>query len=235
MEKLKNFINLCQGKLSNLLNFLKPKLSALAAKTGPVLSFFKNLSKRNKLIILIAVFVIVFALELSYSRLFQGKGGENGTKDKPIDKKEAMFSSIEKAELAGTFAPSEVARVGSMEVTIYNVKEGSFTSFDRDENDNRIEKKYFAANIKIFNDSEVANDTLLIGLEDDAGNRYAIDNSIEFYVDNMKGFGPDENVYHRTIREGYLFYPAPPEAAKKLNLIFFSGITNKKIIFEIGR
>jgi len=227
------FKNLIQKKSSNLLNSLRSKLPIFMAKIRSIAFRFNSLSKRNKLIILALVFVLVFGLEFSYSYLSRGK--EEAIGDKPIDKKEAMFSSIEKAELAGTFAPSEVARVGSMEVTIYNVKEGSFTSFDRDENDNRIEKKYFAANIKVFNDSEVANDTLLIGLEDDAGNRYAIDNSIEFYVDNMKGFGPDENVYHRTIREGYLFYPAPPEAAKKLNLIFFSGITNKKIIFEIGR
>ena len=146
-----------------------------------------------------------------------------------------MFSMIKKAELVGKFSVNDKAHIGETEISIYNTKEGSFNSFDRDANDERIVKKYYAVGVKVFNASEVVNDIFAIGLEDDKGNQYAMDHSIAFYLGDMRDFGPDENIYHRTIREGYLIFPAPDDAAKKLKLIFLSKVSQEKVIFEIER
>lgn len=196
-----------------------------------VLSRFNKLNKKNKLIVLLVILVILFGS----GYLIFSSDGLGSSKDKPVDKKKELFSSIKKAELTGTYATDEIAFLGDMEITFYNTKEGSFRIFDRDENGERIVRKYFAAHVKVFNQSAVNNDILEIALEDEQGNQFIRDPSIEFFLDNVKDFGPDENVYHRTIREGYLLYSAPPDDAKKLNLIFYSHLTNKKAIFEIER
>ncbi len=222
MEKLKNIANV-------IINTINPKLSL--AKSAVI-----RLHSKNKFIVPAAALIlfIIIAGGLSYFSFFRGDNQKlTGTKGQKID----IFAEADKGELAGTFSvnPNEIARLGDLEITLYNIQKGSFRTLELDQNNNRISKNYVAANLKVFNTSNVTAENLFIGLEDSKGNQYEMDKGASSYLNDIKDFGWAKESYPRTIREGYVIFTGLNETAEKFNLIIFSNVSKKKIIFEIPR
>lgn len=221
MEKLKNITNV-------IINTINPKLAA--AKSAII-----QLHNKNKFIVPAVAFVLFITIAggISYFSFFRGDSQKlAGTKK---EQKADVFTEATKGELVGTFIvnPNEKARLGELEIILYNIRKGSFRTLELDQNNNRINKNYVGANLKVFNTSSITTENLFIGLEDSKSNQYEMDKSASSYIGDIKDFGWAKESYPRTIREGYVVFTGVDEAAGKLNLIIFSNVSKKKILFEI--
>jgi len=201
------------------------------------LPFLRSLSSsRANVIVFFAVLVLLVGGGALYF-YFPGIGNLGG--DKKTDKKVDVLGEIKKGKLVGTSKLGETINMGNLEITLYNTKEGSYKTFERDISNNRISKTFFGANMKIFNTASGPglenNEILFMSLQDDLGKVYERDPSIEFLLGNIKDYGPDKNVWPRTIREGYLLFPGPAKEAKSLTLTIYSEVSKEKVIFELVR
>lgn len=147
----------------------------------------------------------------------------------------STFSSIRKGELAGTSAVGSKFIMGDLEITVQDVAEGSYRPLELDAQGKRITRNYLSAKIMIFNTGYKNKDFLLFGLEDGKGGQYERDTEVEFYMKELKDFGPAREIYPRTIREGHLNFQAPDADIQNLQLIILDETTNKKVIFDIER
>jgi len=194
---------------------------------------FKTAANRKKTwLIAAAVFIIIIIGAASVPYFYSPPGKSKTAKGQP---KPDIFSEFKKADLVGTFKTGETARLGDLEVTLYNIKEGQIRTLELNDDGSRKMQSYFGAQVKVFNTGSTVTEYIAMGLEDDKGNQYEPDSSVGFYLDNIKDFGWAKDSYPRTIREGYLLFQAPDKSATKLQLTFFSDVSKKKIIFEIPR
>lgn len=145
------------------------------------------------------------------------------------------FSSIRKSELTGTGQVGSKFIMGDLEITVQNIIEGSYRPLELDAQGNRITRNHLSAKVMIFNTGYTDKHFLLFGLEDGKGGQYERDKDVEFYVKELKDFGPAKEIYPRTIREGHLNFQAPDADIKNLQLILLDETTNKKVIFDIER
>jgi len=129
----------------------------------------------------------------------------------------------------------QTAKLGTLEINVYNVEESSYSALELDENYQRIIKRYLAVQIKVFNPSNDKTENLLIGLMDDRGNKYNLDPAVSSYVPDLKEFGRNMNIYPRIIQEGYIFFSNVDERATEVQLIFAVTSTKEKIAFKINR
>lgn len=184
-----------------------------------------NLSKQW-----IAISLVVFVLLVAGAWLyFSGRERTQETEKNPV------FSAIEQGELVGTGEVGSKIMMGDLEITLHDVIEDSYRPLELDEQGNRITKQFLAAQVTIFHTGYGEKEFLIFGLADERGGQYLRDRDVEFYVDDMKDFGPAREIYPRTIREGYLFFEAPEPTAQELQLMVLSETTNKKVIFSIQR
>lgn len=188
-------------------------------------------NKKNIKIAAIAI-VVVAVLVGSYFYFFQ-----SGTTDQSVgEKKEAaIFDVLETGKVVGTFGVGEKARFGDLQITLHNTRDGSYKTLETGFGGERIYKDYFGAQIEVFNMSHNTNDILFFGMTDDLGNQYERDREIEFYLDDTKDFGIAKEIYPRSIRDGYLLFPAVDKKAKKIEIVVFSDVRKEKIVFEIHR
>lgn len=133
------------------------------------------------------------------------------------------------------FELGQTARLGLLEITAYDFKEGSYQTGEIDENYRRITKKYFAVQIKVFNPSFDKTEELLIGLRDDKGKHYKLSPMIGSHISELKDYGRNPNIYPRIIQEGYIYFLDVEEKAKELQLIFAITSTKEKVAFKIQR
>ena len=145
------------------------------------------------------------------------------------------FTSIRKSELAGTSEVGSKFVMEDLEITLQSVSEGTYRPLELDDQGNRVTRSYLAAKIMIFNTGYTEKDFLAFGLEDGKGGQSERDKDVEFYVNELKDFGPAREIYPRTIREGYLNFEAPDADAKSLTLTVLNETTNKKVVFNINR
>lgn len=145
------------------------------------------------------------------------------------------FSTIRKSELAGTSEVGSKFVMGDLEITVHEVTEGSYRPLELDAQGNRITRNYLSANVTVFNTGYADKSFLLFGLEDGKGGQYERDVDVEFYMKELKDFGPAKEIYSRTIREGHLNFLAPDAEAKDLQLIILNETANKKVIYNIKR
>lgn len=145
------------------------------------------------------------------------------------------FAAIRKAELAGTGTVGSKIRMGDLEITLQDVAEGTYRPLELDADGKRVVKQYLGTQMMIFNTGQNQKEFLVFGLIDERGGQYERDQEADFYLDDIRDFGPAREIYPRTIREGHLIFSAPPAEVKNLKLIIFSETTNKKAVFDIAR
>ena len=241
-EKYKNVLNFVikafllglifiYKKSKNLRKFLRPLLSL---RSLPILRSLPR-PRANVIVFFAVVVFLMGGLSLYFFFPGVGKSGDSKKAEKKVD----VLEEIKKGKLVGTSKLGETINMGQLEITLYNTKEGSYTTLERGPDNQRISKTFFGANMKIFNTAfgpGLENtEVLYMILEDDLGNRYERDRFIEFLVGNIKDYGPDKNVWTRTIREGYLLFPGPAKAAKSLKLTIYSEVSKEKVVFELVR
>jgi len=124
-------------------------------------------------------------------------GVKRGVLEPNIYSKEKIFSLIEKAKLVGTFNVGRTARLGSLSVTLYETKEGTYRSLTLDKDNQRINEGYFSAHIKVYNRSYSTTEEIVIGLEDDLGNQYVTDDLIATYIDGVEDLVGLEMLFHK--------------------------------------
>jgi len=201
------------------------------------LPFLRSLSSsRANVIVFFAVLVLLVGGGALY---FYFPGGNKSGDSKKSEKEVDVLAEIKKGKLIGTAKVGETINMGNLEITLYNTKEGSYKTLERDISNNRISATFFGANMKIFNTAFGPglenNEVLFMSLEDDSGKKHERDPSIEFLLGNIKDYGPDKNVWPRTIREGYLLFPGPTKEAMSLKLTIYSDVSEEKVIFELVR
>ena len=145
------------------------------------------------------------------------------------------FSSIRKSELLATGEVGSKVIMGDLEITLQKVVEGSYRPLELDAQGNRITRNYLSAQIMMFNTGYKDKYFLLVGLEDGKGGQYERDTDVEFYMNELKDFGPAKEIYPRTIREGHLNFQAPDADATNLKLTIVNETTNQKVTFDITR
>jgi len=149
--------------------------------------------------------------------------------------KEETFSILKRGTLVNTFQVGDTARLGTLQITLYDAHDSTYKSLELDENNQRVYKDYFRARVRVYNTGYNSTEDIVMGLEDDLGNQYIMDHSFSSYLDGITDFGWARNVISQTLREGYLLFPPIHKEAHILQLTFMSQISNKKIIFEIER
>jgi hypothetical protein len=232
-EKIKNLISSLKHVARKAIYLMRKIYSQLRRIISSQLTKITLPARRNKffapsfILIILIVGGIIYYLNFSQQN---GKESNAGKKEK-ID----IFTEIKKGELVGTFGFNEKARLGDLEITLLNTKEGSFRTLELDKNNKRIVRNYFGIQAKVFNTGNITTEILFIGLKDEKSNKYELDHSVAFYVDGLKDFGISKQVFPRTIREGYLFFSDVSKEAKKLQLIFYSNVSKNKIVFEFER
>jgi len=157
--------------------------------------------------------------------------GKLAKKETQVTEEDILF----KGKPTVVFEMGQIARLGSLEITVYNAKESSYLSLDLDENYQRITKSYLAVQIKVFNPSNDQTENLLIGLIDDRGNKYNLDPGVSSYIPDLREFGRNMNIYPRIIQEGYIFFSNLDEGGKEVQLIFAIASTKEKIAFKVER
>ena len=187
------------------------------------------LLKERKTIVLVILVLSIATIGLIWQSSLKEKEGEPsaGLNDKDI----VLFEG----EPSAIFGTEQTAKLGTLEINVYDVEESSYSPLELDENYQRITKTYLAVQIKVFNPSYNKTENLLIGLTDDRGNRYNLDPEVSFYVPNLKEFGRNMTIYPRIIQEGYIFFTDVDENAKELQLIFAASSTKEKIAFKVER
>lgn len=119
---------------------------------------------------------------------------------------------------------NETLKLGHLEITVFNISEDSYETFEWDENYERTEQKYYRVYIGVFNNfSRISgiyglkdNEVIEILLEDNVGNFYSQDKEIPFFLDPSNLFGNYMEILPTSSREGYLIFPETIGAPEKL-------------------
>ncbi len=133
------------------------------------------------------------------------------------------------------FNLGQTAKLGSLEITIDDKKESSYTSLELDENYQRTKIDYLAIRVKVFNPSPTQTENLLIGLIDNQKSKYKPSFSIAHDIAELKDFSRNTSIFPRIIQEGYLFFTNINKESGKMQLIFVIRSTQEKIAFEFER
>ena len=177
-------------------------------------TLFQN--KKEKIIIIGAMILILIVVGLIWK--FKAGDSQNSSED-----------------FADVSAMGQTAKLGSLEISFYDFKEGDYETSKVDENLQRIREKYLAAQIKVFNPSSDQTENILIILMDDQGNEYKINHSVPLYVADLKNFGRNMAIYPRIMQDGFVFFTEISDQAKKFELIFTGVESGEKIAFKIER
>ncbi len=189
------------------------------------------LRKRKTIILVILVLgIVIIGLIWQFGQL--GMKEKEGKPSAGLSDKDVILFEGEPSAL---FSMEQTAKLGTLEINVYNVEESSYSALELDENYQRIIKRYLAVQIKVFNPSNDKTENLLIGLMDDRGNKYNLDPAVSSYVPDLKEFGRNMNIYPRIIQEGYIFFSNVDERATEVQLIFAVTSTKEKIAFKINR
>ncbi len=129
------------------------------------------------------------------------------------------------------FILNKIARLGNLTITLVNVSESFYKTFDLDENYGRKEQKYYKVYIEVFNNfSRIPgiytledNEFLDILLEDDLGNYYKQDNENLFFLDSVNLFGNSMEILPLNIRKGYLIFSETEGVPEKIIVKLKSG------------
>ena len=159
----------------------------------------------------------------------------SGEKKEVVNLQGKEESILFEGKPSAVFKINEDASLSTLQINVFDIREASYLSLELDENSQRINKKYLAVPTKVFNSSMNTTEVLLIGLIDNHGNTYKVDQTASAYISDMKGFGRNMNIFPRIIQEGYLFFTDIDENAKKMQLIFAIESTKEKIAFEFNR
>lgn len=190
------------------------------------------LIKNRKFLISIVLFVIISAIIIGlFWNLKIGQKGINSN----WSNQDATGNLLFKEQPIYVHQIGETAKIGSLEINLYNYKESSFQTLEVNKEYQRIEKKYIALQIRVFNISSDETENLSFGLLDDLGNQYLPDYSISSYVPDLKEFGRNMNIYPRIIQEGYIFFSDINEAANEIRLVFGIESPNERIDFSFKR
>ena len=189
---------------------------------------FAILLKERKTIVLVILVLSIAIIGLIWQSGVKEKEGEPSA---GLSDKDAILFE---GEPSAVFGAEQTAKLGALEINVYDVEESSYSALELDENYQRISRRYLAVQIKVFNPSYDKTENLLIGLSDDHGNRYNSDPAVSLYVPDLKEFGRNMNIYPRIIQEGYVFFTDVDENAEKIQLIFALESTREKIAFEIN-
>jgi len=189
------------------------------------------LRKRKTIVLVILVLgIVIIGLIWQFGQL--GIKEKEGEPSAGLSNKDVILFEGEPSAL---FSVEQTAKLGTLEINVYNVEESSYSALELDENYQRIIKRYLAVQIKVFNPSNDKTENLLIGLMDDRGNKYNLDPAVSSYVPDLKEFGRNMNIYPRIIQEGYIFFSNVDERATEVQLIFAVTSTKEKIAFKINR
>ena len=189
------------------------------------------LRKRKTIVLVILVLgIVIIGLIWQFGQL--GIKEKEGEPSAGLSNKDVILFEGEPSAL---FSMEQTAKLGTLEINVYNVEESSYSALELDENYQRIIKRYLAVQIKVFNPSNDKTENLLIGLMDDRGNKYNLDPAVSSYVPDLKEFGRNMNIYPRIIQEGYIFFSNVDERATEVQLIFAVTSTKEKIAFKINR
>jgi len=104
--------------------------------------------------------------------------------------------------------------LGDLQITVFNISEGSYKTFDLDENYERIEQKYYKIYVEVFNNfSRIPgvytledNEVIEVFLEDELGNSYEQDNSARFFLGPSNLFGNSAEITPSNSRKGYMIF-----------------------------
>jgi len=188
-----------------------------------------TLLRKRKTIVLVILVLSIAIIGLIWQSGVKEKEGEPSA---GLSNKDVILFEGEPSAL---FSVEQTAKLGTLEINVYNVEESSYSALELDENYQRIIKRYLAVQIKVFNPSNDKTENLLIGLMDDRGNKYNLDPAVSSYVPDLKEFGRNMNIYPRIIQEGYIFFSNVDERATEVQLIFAVTSTKEKIAFKINR
>ena len=175
---------------------------------------------------------------LGVTALVYQKGGIIKAPSK-IDEKNKIIEEENKLLFKGT--PSQIGKagetlsLGQLQFDFYNTKESSYLSSEIDAQQQKITKNYLAAQIQVFNSGSEKTEQLLIGLEDDKGNRYRPDFSAPYYIPDIRGFGQNMMIFPRIIQDGYIFFTGIDKDAKEFQLIFTTMTSGEKVAFKFER
>lgn len=194
-------------------------------------SFFGRLFANKKIIVAIMALILVAGIGYSAYYFFLADYWARSYSGEKLE----VFPILNKGKIVGTFQVGDKANLGDLQVTLRNTREDSYRTLEVDSSGKRIVRSYFGIQLEIFNTSSNANDRIFFGLTDENGNKYERNKEIEFYLNDTKDFGSAKEIYPRTIRDGYLLFPALDPTVKKLQLVVFSEARKEKIIFEIER
>jgi hypothetical protein len=119
---------------------------------------------------------------------------------------------------------NETLKLGHLKITIFNISEDSYKTFDLDENFERIEQKYYKVYIGVFNNfSRITgtynltdNEVIEILLEDNLGNFDNQDKEIPFFLSSSDLFGNYMEILPTTSREGYMIFKKTEGTPEKL-------------------
>lgn len=187
---------------------------------------------RNKKLIVSAVVVLAVAVGVKAIVWPFSKGGAQNPKDAAAQEE---YNILFKGKTTATAGMGKSINLGPLKLDFYNIRESSYLSFDKDENQNRITKRYLAAQVHVQNINGEKSESILIGLSDDQGKKYRMDYSVPFYIADMRDFGRNMVMYPRTITEGYIFFSDVDEKAKNLELIIALPSTKERAIFKFER
>ena len=189
------------------------------------------LRKRKTIILVILVLgIVIIGLIWQFGQL--GMKEKEGKPSAGLSDKDVILFEGEPSAL---FSMEQTAKLGTLEINVYNVEESSYSALELDENYQRIIKSYLAVQIKVFNPSNDQTENLLIGLIDDRGNKYNLDPGVSSYIPDLREFGRNMNIYPRIIQEGYIFFSNLDEGGKEVQLIFAIASTKEKIAFKVER
>ena len=195
---------------------------------NPITLLQKTNPKTRIIVLMILILILSSVVGGLIWRITTGKLAKKETQ---VTEEDILF----KGKPTVVFEMGQIARLGSLEITVYNAKESSYLSLDLDENYQRITKSYLAVQIKVFNPSNDQTENLLIGLIDDRGNKYNLDPGVSSYIPDLREFGRNMNIYPRIIQEGYIFFSNLDEGGKEVQLIFAIASTKEKIAFKVER
>lgn len=193
------------------------------------MQFLTIFSKRKIIIIVLAFLVLVLAGGVII--IWQIIESKKESVGELTDEELILY----RGKPSAVFELGQTAKVGQLEITAYDFKEGLYQTGELDENYRRITENYFGVQIKVFNPFSEKTEELLIGLIDNKGNRYKLAHMIGQLVPELKPFGWNMNIYPQTIHEGYIYFSNLDKETKNLQLIFAVASTKEKVAFKIKR
>ena len=216
MKKVSPFLLVVKNRTASLFGMAKAKFMSWSAKV--------------RVAVLVGVVLVIGGVVFLTVKPFSKAGMSVADKIK-IQEDNILF----KGKSAVTAKMGETANLGSLKIDFYNVKEADYTTFELDKDQKRIIKKYFAAQINVFNTGSEKTENILIGLKDDRGNTYRLDYSVPFYIADTRDFGRNMMIFPRIMQDGYIFFSNVDEKAKDMELIFALTATKEKAVFKFEK